>query len=56
MGCRAVHIDGLVSGLNAEVPLFEEFPFHPDLLLQEYASIFHPATPPHPLRYFRKAR
>lgn len=41
---------------TAEVPLFEEFPFHPDLLLQEYASIFHPATPPHPLRYFRKAR
>lgn len=41
---------------TAEAPLFEEFPFHPDLLLQEYASIFHPATPPHPLRYFRKAR
>ena len=25
-----------------EAPLYEEFPFHPELLLKEYAAIFHP--------------
>ena len=35
---------------TAEVPLFEEFPFHPDLLLQEYSSIFHPGRSDAPFR------
>lgn len=35
--------------------VFEETPFHPDLLLQEYAKIFHPEMfPDYQLRYFRR--
>lgn len=40
---------------TAEVPLFEEFPFHPDLLLEEYVRIFHPGTIEGSRRYFKKA-
>lgn len=41
---------------TAVVPLFEEFPFHPDLLLTEYLTLFHPDAEAAPLRYFRKSR
>ncbi|MGM9802493.1 MAG: ABC transporter substrate-binding protein [Candidatus Limisoma sp.] len=35
--------------------VFEETPFHPDLLLQEYGKIFHPEMfPDYQLRYFRR--
>lgn len=48
--------DGNVWVANtAEVPLFEEFPFHPDMLLREYSSIFHPADLTG-LRYYHKVR
>lgn len=40
---------------TAEVPLYEEFPFHPDMLLQEYASIFHSAASGASLRYYKRA-
>lgn len=34
-------------------PLFDEFPFHPELLLREYIKMFHPAAlPDYELRYF----
>lgn len=39
------------------VPLFEEFPFHPERLLREYVAIFHPELLPNePLRYFKKMK
>lgn len=41
---------------TAEVPLFEEFPFHPEKLLMEYASIFHPEVTGENLRYFKRAK
>lgn len=42
---------------TAEVPLFEEFPFHPEKLLEEYAMIFHPdLAEGKSLRYFHRAR
>lgn len=41
---------------TASVPLYEEFPFHPELLLAEYAAIFHPSASQPPLRYFRRAK
>lgn len=40
---------------TAEVPLFEEFPFHPDMLLEEFCSIFHPGNQTGQ-RYYRKVR
>ena len=40
---------------TAEVPLFEEFPFHPELLLEEYAKIFHPEIFKGDKRYFKRA-
>lgn len=35
--------------------LFEEFPFHPELMLADYLGIFHPELPgaARPLRYFK---
>ena len=39
---------------TAEVPLFDEFPFHPERLLAEYAAIFHPEADFGSLRYYRK--
>ncbi|MDE6326102.1 MAG: ABC transporter substrate-binding protein [Duncaniella sp.] len=33
---------GVYAANTAEVPLFEDFPFHPDRLLREYLAIFHP--------------
>ncbi|MDE6528116.1 MAG: ABC transporter substrate-binding protein, partial [Muribaculaceae bacterium] len=41
---------------TAEVPLFEEFPFHPEKLLEEYARIFHPDVAGESLRYFHRVR
>ena len=41
---------------TSEAPLFEEFPFHPELLLEEYAMIFHPELAGGRLRYFHRAR
>lgn len=42
---------------TARVPLYEEFPFHPERLLREYAAIFHPSSSaPDVLRYYRRAR
>lgn len=41
---------------TAEVPLFEEFPFHPERLLADYILIFHPelADSIPPARYFHR--
>lgn len=41
---------------TAEVPLFEEFPFHPEILLAEYAAIFHPEVSQAPLRYYSRCK
>ena len=41
---------------TAVVPLFDEFPFHPELLLREYVAIFHPEKGLNPLRYYKKAQ
>lgn len=34
--------------------LFDEFPFHPELLLAEYIKMLHPSSAKEPLRYFSK--
>lgn len=48
--------DGNVYVANtADAPLFEEFPFHPERLLEEYAMIFHPDLVDGELRYFHRA-
>lgn len=40
---------------TAESNLFDEFPFHPDKLLEDYIAIFHPELMPnHEMRYFRQ--
>lgn len=39
---------------TGEVPLFDEFPFHPELLLAEYAEIFHPGSTGGALRYYHR--
>mgnify|MGYP000767869845 FL=1 len=39
---------------TAEVPLFDEFPFHPELLLEDYARIFRGERDG--LRYYRPAK
>lgn len=42
---------------TAEVPMFEEFPFHPERLLREYIAIFHPEQlPGEQLRYYKKMK
>ena len=34
--------------------MFEETPFHPDLLLKEYIKLFHPELlPDYELRYYK---
>lgn len=50
--------DGRVYVCNTSVsPLFDEFPFHPELLLREYIKMFHPASlPDYTLRYFSPAQ
>jgi len=39
---------------TAEVSLFEDFPFHPERLLEEYAGIFHPGNDGGNLKYYRR--
>ncbi len=49
--------DGNVFVANtAEVPLFEDFPFHPERLLLEYAKIFHPNVMDGELHYYKRAK
>lgn len=44
---------GEVYGCNTKyVPYYEEVPFHPDLLLEDYVNIFHRTTAH--LRYYKK--
>lgn len=38
-----------------QVPFFEDLPFHPDRVLEEYVKIFHPGLIPGNLRYFSRA-
>lgn len=35
-----------------ETTLFQDFPFHPEILLEEYIKIFHPGMLPGDLKYF----
>lgn len=37
------------------VPLFDEFPFHPERLLREYITIFHPEISAADLHYYHRA-
>jgi iron complex transport system substrate-binding protein len=50
--------DGGVYVCDTSVsPLFDEFPFHPERLLRDYAIIFHPALfPGERLRYFNQLK
>lgn len=47
---KAFSSGGIYNANTAECNLFEEFPFHPDLLLSDYIAIFHRTG--EPLRYF----
>lgn len=47
---KAFRDGGIYNANTSACNLFEEFPFHPDLLLEEYISIFHQTGAP--LRYF----
>ena len=40
---------------TAVVPFYEEFPFHPELLLEEFVKIFHPEVMGGEKHYFRRA-
>lgn len=51
---KAFKKKGVFVADTKEVPLFEEFPYHPELLLREYAAIFSGDTAS--LRYFKQAR
>lgn len=52
---KATKTGGVYYANTAEVNLFEEFPFHPDLLLKDYIKIFHPyLLSDHNLRYFKQ--
>lgn len=48
---------GVWNANTREVPFYDETPFHPELLLQDYIAIFHPDVIPakHP-RYFKPVR
>lgn len=46
---------GVFAANTSACDLFEDFPFHPELLLHEYINIFHPGVlPDSTLRYFRR--
>lgn len=53
---KAWQSGGVYAANTAEVPLFEEFPFQPELLLADYILIFHPSLAPQlpAARYFHK--
>ena len=52
---NAVESGGVYYANTAKVNLFEEFPYHPDLLLKDYIKIFHPdLLPDYSLRYFKQ--
>ena len=45
----------IYSANTATSRLFEETPFHPNLLLKEYMKIFHPELlPDYKLKYYKK--
>lgn len=48
---KAVDRGGVYYADTQSTPLFEEFPYHPERLLQDYILIFHPETEGQ-LRYF----
>ena len=49
---RSFKTKGVYSADTHKVTLYEEFPFHPELLLEEYAKIFSGDTAN--LRYFKQ--
>lgn len=54
---RAFSSGGVYGCNTGETSFFEDFPFHPDMLLCEYINIFHPALlPDSGLRYFKNIR
>lgn len=54
---KAFHNGGVFSCNTSESSLFEEFPFHPDLLLREYINIFYPGYLDNDsLRYYRRVK
>ncbi|MCM1517508.1 MAG: ABC transporter substrate-binding protein [Pseudoflavonifractor sp.] len=54
---KAFNNGGVYSCNTSESPLFEEFPFHPDLLLREYINIFYPGYLENDsLRYYKRVQ
>lgn len=55
MQFKAANEGGVYYANTAEVNMFEEFPFHPQLMLKDYIKIFHPSLmPDYTLRYFKQ--
>ena len=52
---KAFDTGGVFAANTSTCNLYEEFPFHPERLLNEYINIFHPGMlPDSTLRYFRR--
>lgn len=48
---------GVYNANTASTTYFDDFPFHPEVLLREYIAIFHPELMPgYQLRYYRKVQ
>ncbi len=54
---RAFNNGGVYSCNTATTSLFEDFPFHPDMLLRDFINIFHPGVlSDSTLRYYRQVK
>ncbi len=52
---KTIEKDGVYYANTRTTPLFEEFPYHPERLLQDYILIFHPESKGK-TRYFQKMK
>ncbi len=52
---RAVEHGGVYYSDTKKTQLFEEFPYHPELLLNDYILVFHPEAEGK-MRYFNKMK
>lgn len=54
---KAFSTGGVYNVNTAESAFYDEFPFHPDLLLSDYINIFHPGLLDNQaLRYYRQVQ
>ncbi len=54
---NAFHSGGVYACNTATTTFFEDFPFHPDMLLADFINIFHPGTlPDSTLKYYKQVK